>query len=85
MARSEVARALDPRNMTQSSPGVRPFRIVASVQLRLVPKTKVERVLEVRTVDDLAGSKTVMIEKGRNGFWNRRKCFKMKVVPTVRV
>src|SRR5713101_696438 len=30
------------------------FGIVTSVELRLVPRTKVERVVEIRTVDDLA-------------------------------
>jgi hypothetical protein len=31
------------------------------------------------------GFGTVMIEKRRIGFWNSRKCFRMKVVPTVGV
>jgi hypothetical protein len=31
------------------------------MQLRLIPKTKVEWVEEVRTVDDLAGSRTVEV------------------------
>jgi FAD/FMN-containing dehydrogenase len=32
------------------------FGIVTSVRLRLVPRTKVERVVELRTIDDLAAS-----------------------------
>lgn len=32
------------------------FGVVASVQMRLVPRRKVERIVEIRTVDDLAGA-----------------------------
>src|ERR1700730_5788403 len=40
------------------------FGIVTSVQLRLVPRTKVERVVEVRTVDDLAATFDKRISDG---------------------
>src|SRR6267143_571657 len=40
------------------------FGIVTSVQLRLVPRTKVERVVEVRTADDLAATFDKRISDG---------------------
>jgi len=40
------------------------FGVVTSVQLRLVPRTKVERVVEVRTVDDLATTFNKRISDG---------------------
>ncbi len=40
------------------------FGIVTSVQLRLVPRTKIERVVEVRTVDDLAATFDKRISDG---------------------
>src|SRR5712672_3197758 len=40
------------------------FGIVTSVQLRLVPRTKVERVVEIRTVDDLAATFDQRISDG---------------------
>jgi len=51
MARFEV---LDP--MTQSSRGLRPFRNRCLRTIAPGTKTKVERVVEARTVDDLAGA-----------------------------
>ncbi len=40
------------------------FGIITSVQLRLVPRTKVERVVEIRTVDDLAATFDQRISDG---------------------
>jgi hypothetical protein len=40
------------------------FGIVTSVRLRLVPRNKVERVVEIRTVDDLAEAFTKRISDG---------------------
>jgi len=40
------------------------FGVVTSVRLRLVPRTKVERVVEVRTVDDLAATFEKRISDG---------------------
>ena len=39
------------------------------------PRSQLDRVLITVLVQ--------LTEKRRNGFWNRRKCFRMKVVPTV--
>jgi integrase len=40
---------------------------------------------EAQTAPVHGGFGTVMTDKRRNGFWNRRKCLRIKVVPTVGV